>query len=471
MTHLAARAAGAEPAASTKDSGLSFSSGLAFYLGAILGTGVLALPSLAARTAGPASLLVWAGLITASVPIAWTFASLGARMPDAGGVSTYARRAFGDRVAGAIGWCFYLTIPVGIPAAAHFAGDYTAHSFGGGRVTALVTTGLIMVTVIVANALGLRTSSMVQLGVAAVLVIMLVAAVAVAIPHVDLARLQPFTPHGWSAIGQAFGLVVWAFSGWEDMSHLGGEFRSPARDLPRVTASALVVVGVLYLGLAVTTVLALPTDAAQGRAPLAALLAYGLGGAAGPITAGLAVVLTLGVVNAFAAGCAKLGAALGRDGSLPAWLGQGAAPGETPRHSLAVLAVLAFAGFAVLVADAVSVTTLVLLTTSALVTVYVVAMAAALRLLPGRGERVVAAVGLALVGLVATTFGWYLLWPAGIALAALAWTHRPSRSRSPWPGPPVAVDGRAGVGEPRPPGRATTRLVAECCPARPHGEA
>src|SRR5687767_7375494 len=38
---------------------LSLSQGIALYVGAVLGTGVIALPALAARAAGPASLLAW----------------------------------------------------------------------------------------------------------------------------------------------------------------------------------------------------------------------------------------------------------------------------------------------------------------------------------------------------------------------------------------------------------------------------
>ena len=92
--------------------------GAAMYVGVVLGTGVIALPALAADLAGPASLLAWLGLAVLSAPLATTFAALGARYPDAGGVATYARLAFGDRAAAVVGWCFYFAIPVGAPAAA-----------------------------------------------------------------------------------------------------------------------------------------------------------------------------------------------------------------------------------------------------------------------------------------------------------------------------------------------------------------
>ncbi|UMG91435.1 hypothetical protein [Nocardioides sp. TF02-7] len=65
--------------------GLSVPQGAALTLGAVLGTGVISLPGLAAEAAGPASLVAWLGLVVLSVPLAATFAALGARHPDGGG--------------------------------------------------------------------------------------------------------------------------------------------------------------------------------------------------------------------------------------------------------------------------------------------------------------------------------------------------------------------------------------------------
>src|SRR5436190_2579174 len=116
-------------------SGMSVGQGAALTIGAVLGTGVISLPAMAAGIAGPASILAWLALVLLSVPLATTFAALGARFPDAGGVSTYARLAFGDRAAAAIGWLFYVVVAVGAPPAAGFAGGYVADPVGGSGMT------------------------------------------------------------------------------------------------------------------------------------------------------------------------------------------------------------------------------------------------------------------------------------------------------------------------------------------------
>ena len=73
--------------------GIGVGQGTAIYVAAILGAGILALPSLAAKIAGPASILSWVGLVLLSIPIAATFAALGARYPDGGGVATFVSKA------------------------------------------------------------------------------------------------------------------------------------------------------------------------------------------------------------------------------------------------------------------------------------------------------------------------------------------------------------------------------------------
>jgi amino acid efflux transporter len=402
--------------------------GSALYIGAVLGTGVIALPALAAKAAGPASLLAWAGLVVMSVPLAATFAALGARYPDSGGVSTYARRAFGEVPAVLVGWCFYFAVPVGAPAAALFGGAYVADALGGGHATTVVTAAVLIALVGAANALGLQVSARAQLALAAVLLALMVVSVAASLPHARAANLHPFAPHGWTAVGSAGALLVWSFAGWEAITHLAAEFARPDRDLRRATGIALVVVGVLYLAVAFATVAVLGPGAQSSRAPLADLLAYGVGGAH-YLAAAMAVLLTAGTMNAYFAGAAKLGAALGRDGALPLWFARGSVAGEVPRRSLAALTAVSGLALVVVEAAGLDVRPLVLLTSAQLATVYAVGVFAALRLLPRGPARAVAMLACVAVLLVLLVVGPYLGWPLVLGLAAAIFVHRRGRRR------------------------------------------
>ena len=406
--------------AATRIGQLTVTQGTALYVGAVLGTGVIALPALAAEVAGPASLLAWLGLVLLSIPLAATFAALGRRYPDAGGVATYARFAFGDRAAAVVGWCFYLAVPVGGPAAALFGGAYVSAAVGGGRTTTGIAAVALMIVVGLTNAFGVHLTGRVQLILAGLLVAFLVSAVVLSARHASWANLHPFAPHGWRAIGPAAALLVWSFVGWEAVAHLAAEFRRPARDLPRATAVAVLVVGLLYLALAAATILVLGPAAADSAAPLGDLLATGLGGQTRVLAAVVAVLLTLGAMNAYFAGAAKLGAALGRDGALPAWLARGSIAGQIPRRSLGVLLCLTAVVLAVVTVTGSGARPLVLLTTGLFVAVYAVGVAAAVRLLP-RGGFAHRAALVALVAVMALLVmsGIYLFWPVLVALAAL----------------------------------------------------
>lgn len=420
----------ADADAAARSRGLTALQGTALYTGAVLGTGVIALPALAAGVAGPASLLAWVLMVAASAPLAATFAALGSRHPDAGGVSTYTRLAFGDRAAGLVGWCFYFGILPGAPAAALFGGAYVEAAFGGGpRVTALAALAL-MLAAVGSNLAGIRIAGRVQLAVAGVLVGFLLLAVVLSMPAANLDNLTPFAPYGLTAVGPAAALLVWSFVGWEAITHLTGEFRRPDRDIPRATAFAVVIVGIIYLAVAFAVILVLGVSAADSAAPLGELFAVGLGADARIIAAAVAVFLTFGVMNAYLAGAAKLGAALARDGALPSWLSRGSSVGEVPRRSLVLIAGLALAVMGLAIALSLDLEPLVLLTTGAFVTVYAVGVAAALRLLPRGGKAWwSAAVSLVIVVFLLVMTGPYLAWAAVVCVGALAYTALARRRR------------------------------------------
>lgn len=425
--------------------GLTVGQGAALTIGAVLGTGVISLPALAAGVAGPASLLAWLALVLLSIPLAGTFAALGARHPDAGGVSTYVRRAFGAKASAMVGWCFYFAIPIGAPPAAMFAGNYVAEAVGGGRGTSIATAAVLIVAVGATNAFGVRISGRVQLALAAVLAALLLTTTIAALPHARWSNITPFAPHGWSSIGAAAALLVWGFAGWEVVTSLSADYRHPRRDIPRATRIAVVVVGVLYLGIATAGILVLGPAAGTSRAPLADLLATAFGAPARAATALIALLLTVGAMNAYFAGGAKLGAALGRDGALPTWFSRGSRSPDVPRRSLSMISALSVLALAVTAVARFDLHTSVLVTTGSFTLVYLLGTAAAMRLLPRPGWAWTgAAISFAAVLILLVLTGWHLLWGLGVALVALLYQFLRGRPAGP-SGPDREVVGGPGA--------------------------
>jgi amino acid efflux transporter len=403
--------------------------GTALYTGAVLGTGIIALPALAAKVAGPASLLSWLCLAIVSAPLAATFAALGARYPDAGGVSTYARLAFGDLAATIVGWCFFFAIPVAAPAAALWVGSYIATAAHGGSAVTDGTAIALLIAVPLGNAFGVKLTGRVQLILSGLLVTFLLAAIGLSLRSARMSNLRPFAPHGWLAVGSAAELLMWCFVGWEAVSYLTAEFRNPAKDVPKATAVAVVVVGALYFAVAFVTITVLGRGAASTSAPLTELLAKGMGGNGKILAAVAALLFTLGAANTYYAGTSRLGAALGRDGGFPSWLARGSEAGEVPRRSLGVLGTLALGALLVDLAFGVGTQPLVLMATSLFVTVYAVGVAAAIRLLPRGKARASAVAALLFVAVLLVLSGVYLVYPALVAGGALVY-HRVRRNRN-----------------------------------------
>ncbi|NYH80235.1 amino acid efflux transporter [Actinopolyspora biskrensis] len=395
--------------------------GMALYVGAVLGTGVLTLPALAAELAGPASLLAWLGLVVLSVPLATTFAVLATRFPDSGGVSTYVRRAFGKRISAVVGWWFFIGAPLGMPALALFGASYLAEVTHGGQGEAVAYAAAMLTLGFASNAFGVRLSGKVQLLLTGTLALLLVTAVVVAVPHAREGNLEPFAPHGWAAVGSAAALLMWSFNGWETVTHLSGEFANPKRDIKRATVGALVVIGSLYLLLAAVTTLALGESAGKTATPLAALLELGLGSTGPVVAAFIAVLVTSGTINAYVAGTSKLAAALARDGALPRYFAPGAETGAVPLRSLIIVAVMTGSVFSASILFDLDVQTLVLSSTACIMALYVVGASAGIRILryTSRAGTVSAATALVLLVVLSVLTGWYLLWPLGIAAAWL----------------------------------------------------
>ncbi|MEV6040584.1 amino acid permease [Nonomuraea sp. NPDC052116] len=384
--------------------------GTALLVGAVLGPGMLVLPHLAAAAAGPASVLAWAGLLALSVPVALTFAALGARYPDGGGVASFAGLAFGRHASAVVGWWFYGAVPIGTVAGALVGGQYVEATLG---MDATLAACLILGAAFAANAAGLRASGRLQIGLVILLVALLATAVITAAPHADPGNFTPFAPYGAAGVADAAGVLLFAVVGWEAASHLSAEFAGKGNGLVRATAVTLVVIGILYVGVSVTSVGVLGPG--MTGVPLTAMLETGIGPAARPVTGVVAVLLTFGAVNTYLAGASRLGAAMARDGALPGWFAKGGAPGETPYRSLGLLAVLSVP----VLVWAVDLDLLMRATSACLAAVTAAGVVAAVRMLPAGRHRNTAVVGAGL-SLVALVFcGAYLVVPAVLTLVAI----------------------------------------------------
>ncbi|MBP1038054.1 MULTISPECIES: L-methionine/branched-chain amino acid transporter [Serratia] len=227
---------------------LSLAQGVGLLSTSLLGTGVFAVPALAAQVAGGDSLWAWPILIVLVFPIAIAFAALGRHFPSAGGAAHFVGLAFGPRMAKVTAWLFLSVIPVGLPAALQIAAGFWQATFGWDANGLLLVQ---IVTLVVIWLLGTRSagsSANIQTLIA-LLVIALVGAIwwqggitPSQIPWPAVSDISP--PNMFNALAVMF----WCFVGLEAFAHLATEFRHPERDFPRALMLGLLVAGAVYWG-------------------------------------------------------------------------------------------------------------------------------------------------------------------------------------------------------------------------------
>ncbi|GAA3527615.1 amino acid permease [Amycolatopsis ultiminotia] len=405
--------------------GIGLTQGVALYVCAILGAGVLVFPGQSSSLAGPAALLAWAFSALLGLPLAFTFAALASRFPDAGGVATFTEKAFGPIAGGIVGWWYFIAGSVGQTIVPLTAGYYVATALGVEPHWAPAIAAIVLVIAVAANLAGFKVGARVQIALALGVTAILLAVILIALPQIDFTQFTPFAPHGISGIGQATVVLFFAFAGWEAIAHLSAEFRDVRRTLPRATVLTIAIVTVLYLGVAFAVV----GTGAYGsrtldRISLGVIIERGIGLSAAGVVAVAAVVICLGTTNAFVASVSRLGYALARDGWAPARLVRRNRQGAL-QYSILAVGAIGCAGLLGATLFGWGTDDIVFIPAVLVLATYLLGTVAAARLFTG-GLRILALVATVLLLITVPFAGWHLLVPPAIAVLALL-AHRIGR--------------------------------------------
>ncbi|MCY0874943.1 MAG: amino acid permease [Firmicutes bacterium] len=392
----------------------------AITIGSVLGSGVLILPALTAEVAGPLAIVAWAFLSVLSIPIALTFSRLSTRIPHAGGILAYVAQAFGPALSQAMGWMFIVMYPIGVPIVAIIGADYVGSVVGLSLWPRLALAAAILLISVLLNIRGVQLAGAVQLVLAGLIAVVLVVAIVAAAPHMHASAFIPFAPHGWHVIGTASVLIFWCFVGWEAATNLSEEYRNPERDLALGLIVAVCIVTVLYLALAIVTVGTRAYTGHMGLAPLSELVARGFGPAFSSLTAVLALLITFGTVHTNTASFSRMIYAQARDGHFPRILARLHKRYQTPVSSLLLMGILSLVALCLAGAMRLQLQPFVTVVSVADLAVYIVSLAAALRILRDRGSRLMALSSLLPCVLVYAASGWIMLVPAAILTVGYA---------------------------------------------------
>ena len=216
--------------------------GASLTTGAVLGAGILVLPSLAASIAGPASLLSWLFMGLLSLPMVAVISMMSSRYPDSGGIATYVRQGLGENTSRIVGLWILGAMPFGMPVTALIGAHYLGDVLGWSSAAIYGVAAVMLLLAVALNYRGIDLSGRVQVLVVSSILGILLLAITASLPQVQPAAFSPFLPHGWLPVGQTMSLLFFAFIGWEMIGHLAEEFRRPRKDIPLSLGLAALVI-------------------------------------------------------------------------------------------------------------------------------------------------------------------------------------------------------------------------------------
>ncbi|HEM8675199.1 TPA: L-methionine/branched-chain amino acid transporter [Enterobacter hormaechei] len=225
---------------------LGLAQGIGLLSTSLLGTGVFAVPALAALVAGNNSLWAWPVLIVLVFPVAIVFAILGRHFPSAGGVAHFVGMAFGPRMERVTGWLFLSVIPVGLPAALHIATGFGQALFGWHDEQLLLAELGTLAIVWWVGSRGASSSANLQTLVAVLIVALIVAiwfAGDITVADIPFPAINDIDH---AQLFAALSVMFWCFVGLEAFAHLASEFKRPERDFPRALMIGLLLAGTVY---------------------------------------------------------------------------------------------------------------------------------------------------------------------------------------------------------------------------------
>jgi APA family basic amino acid/polyamine antiporter len=346
---------------------LGFGTAVALTVGNIVGVGIFLTPSAVAAASPDGAVYLGLWLLGVAIALAGALATaeLGSLFPRAGGDYVFLGEAFGSPIAYAWGWLSVAaTFSGSIAALAVGAMDTLATmSWAAPLAAARLDLGLVTLpwqkagavaivwAVTFAHVRSVRLVSGVQLALtwAPVLVFLVVSAWVLATDPAPLAAAPAAGgggggtgggaggPDGFDAglVSAAFCAVFFTYSGWNVLTYVGGEVKTPGRTIPVAILAALLTTAVVYLLLNAAFLQVLPLETLR-TAPNAGVAAAErlFGPVGGDAFAALLTCSIIAGLNVTAMAGSRIALAMARSGYLWRSLAETNPDHGTPRNAL-----------------------------------------------------------------------------------------------------------------------------------------
>jgi basic amino acid/polyamine antiporter, APA family len=216
---------------------------------AIVGSGIYLFPGNLSATLGSGSIGAWALTGLLCLPLALTFAVLGAKEERTGGPVRYAELAFGRSVSFLVGWSAWVTSVVSWAAVASGLPNYLAvfvPAVKRGGAAELVTAGVI-VALCALNVVGVKPGARLTVLLTIGKLIPLALFVIVGLTAVNASQFHAPPPSALGALPGMALVTMFAYQGFEVVGVPAGEARSPRRAVPRAVVASILIATLLYV--------------------------------------------------------------------------------------------------------------------------------------------------------------------------------------------------------------------------------
>lgn len=296
---------------------------VALVAGNMIGSGIFVMPASLADAAGPLSLVALALVAVGFLALTGVFAELGNAYPISGGPPAFVAEALGPIPGFVAAFLYWLCCVIGNAAFITAFVGYAAVFVPMLKepIWAFLCAQLLLWSLVVVNAAGVREAGAVQVTTTILKVLPLIVLAFALVPHADLANLEPFAPKGTAALLPAVSLCTWLFLGSESITVPGEEVKGSGATIRRAAYLGFTIATVVYLVVALVVALAIPSSSLAGdAAPLARAGRLALGPWGESFVTVGALISIVGVLNGWLLVTARAPLSAARSGIGPRFL-------------------------------------------------------------------------------------------------------------------------------------------------------
>ncbi|MGN6713838.1 amino acid permease [Anaerocolumna jejuensis] len=336
---------------------LGLGAAIALSVGTAVGSGIFSSIGTVAGAAGCGIIVILSFLIGGliNLPANLCYAELATAYPEDGGQYIYFREAGSRPLAFLCGWIsFWATDPPSISIMALAIANYLAFFTGFGSLTVkLVAVAMVLVFMVI-HLRSVEGGGKFQTLITAFKIIPFALLIGIGIFYIkgDILAAPAIigAPVGIAALLAGISATTWSFDGMGSVCYMCGEIKEPKKTMPRALIISVGVVTLLYVGLSFVVTGLLPFDKlTQSSAPIAEAAAKIplIGGAAGTLTAIVAIIVIIGSLSSCIMFQPRIEYAMAKDGLFFKSFAKVHSKWETPYFSIlvqcAVAIVLIFA--------------------------------------------------------------------------------------------------------------------------------